>query len=75
MLKVDGILSKRCKMFDTPGVPHPYQLHARLSPEEVRPGRARCALNFKTLKCLLADQVAPRMGWAQSDATGRSPKP
>ena len=35
MLKVEGILAKGCKMFDTPGVPHTYQLHARLTPEEV----------------------------------------
>ena len=35
MLKVEGVLPKRCKMFDTPGVPHPYQLHARLTADEV----------------------------------------
>ncbi len=35
MLKVEGLLPKRCRMFDTPGVPHPFQLHARLRPEEV----------------------------------------
>ncbi len=35
MLKVDGLLPRRCRMFDTPGVPHPFQLHARLNPEEV----------------------------------------
>jgi len=35
MLKVEGLLPRRCRMFDTPGVPHPFQLHARLRPEEV----------------------------------------
>ena len=35
MLKVEGLLPRRCRMFDTPGVPHPFQLHARLNPEEV----------------------------------------
>ena len=37
MLKVEGLLPRRCRMFDTPGVPHPFQLHARLNPEEVPP--------------------------------------
>ena len=32
---MEGLLPRRCRMFDTPGVPHPFQLHARLNPEEV----------------------------------------
>lgn len=35
MLKVDGLLQSGCKMWDTPGVPHPYQLSSKLSAEEV----------------------------------------
>ncbi len=35
MLKVPGLMPPRCKMFDTPGVPHAHQLSSRLDPEEV----------------------------------------
>ena len=37
MLKVPGLMPPRCNMFDTPGVPHDFQLSSRLSPEEVQP--------------------------------------
>ena len=30
-----GLMPPRCKMFDTPGVPHAHQLSSRLNPEEV----------------------------------------
>ncbi|CAL8464068.1 g3603 [Coccomyxa elongata] len=36
MLKVPGLMPPRCNMFDTPGVPHNFQLSSRLSPEEVK---------------------------------------
>ena len=35
MLKVPGLMPPRCKMFDTPGVPHAHQLSSRLNSEEV----------------------------------------
>ena len=37
MLKVDGLLQSGCRMWDTPGVPHSYQLSSKLSAEEVGP--------------------------------------
>lgn len=36
MLKVPGLMPPRCNMFDTPGVPHDFQLSSRLSADEVR---------------------------------------
>ena len=36
MLKVAGVMPPKCKMFDTPGVPHKFQLTSRLSADEVR---------------------------------------
>lgn len=36
MLKVDGLLQAGCKMWDTPGVAHHYQLSSKLNAEEVR---------------------------------------
>ena len=35
MLRIDGIMTGRNRMFDTPGVPHNHQLSARLTPDEV----------------------------------------
>ena len=37
MLKVAGVMPPKCKMFDTPGVPHKFQLTSRLSADEVWP--------------------------------------
>lgn len=36
MLRVPGVLPPKCKMFDTPGVPHKFQLTSRLQADEVR---------------------------------------
>eukprot|EP00891_Asterochloris_glomerata_P009751 jgi/Astpho2/9751/fgenesh1_pm.00149_%23_16_t len=36
MLEVRGLLSNGSKVWDTPGVPHKYQLPSNLSPDEVR---------------------------------------
>ncbi|EIE24775.1 hypothetical protein COCSUDRAFT_10321, partial [Coccomyxa subellipsoidea C-169] len=36
MLKVPGLMPPRCNMFDTPGVPHDFQLSSRLSADEVK---------------------------------------
>lgn len=36
LVKVNGVFPHYIRLFDTPGVPHPYQLSARLTPEEVR---------------------------------------
>ena len=35
LIRVPGLMPPRCKMFDTPGVPHAFQLSSRLGPEEV----------------------------------------
>ena len=35
MLKVEGVLQSGCKMWDTPGVPHHYQLSSKLNADEV----------------------------------------
>ena len=35
MLRIDGIMTGRNRMFDTPGVPHNHQLSTRLTPDEV----------------------------------------
>ena len=35
MLRIDGIMEGKARMFDTPGVPHDHQLSSRLSPDEV----------------------------------------
>ena len=35
MLKVEGLLQSRCKMWDTPGVPHRFQLSSKLTADEV----------------------------------------
>lgn len=35
LLRVDGLMPGRSKMFDTPGVVHPHQLSGLLSPAEV----------------------------------------
>lgn len=35
VVKVPGLMPPGCKMFDTPGVPHDFQLSSRLTPEEV----------------------------------------
>ena len=35
LLKVPGLMPPKCNMFDTPGVPHDFQLSSRLSAEEV----------------------------------------
>ena len=40
MLRVSGVMPPKCKMFDTPGVPHKFQLTSRLSADEVRPARS-----------------------------------
>ena len=37
MLRIDGIMTGRNRMFDTPGVPHDHQLSARLTADEVTP--------------------------------------
>lgn len=31
-----GVMPPKCKMFDTPGVPHKFQLTSRLQADEVR---------------------------------------
>ena len=36
MLRVPGVMPPKCKMFDTPGVPHKFQLTSRLQADEVR---------------------------------------
>lgn len=36
LVKVNEVFPHYIRLFDTPGVPHPYQLSARLTPEEVR---------------------------------------
>ena len=36
MLRIDGIMTGRNRMFDTPGVPHDHQLSSRLTPDEVK---------------------------------------
>ncbi|KAK9814077.1 hypothetical protein WJX72_000361 [[Myrmecia] bisecta] len=50
LLRVDGLMPPRCKMFDTPGVPHSYQLSSRLSPEEVRMLLPRRRLRPRTFR-------------------------
>ena len=45
LLKVPGLMPPRCKMFDTPGVPHAHQLSSRLDPEEVSSLRATQGLS------------------------------
>jgi hypothetical protein len=35
MLRVPGVMPPKCKMFDTPGVPHNFQLTSRLTADEV----------------------------------------
>lgn len=35
MLRIDKVFLGQGKLYDTPGVPHPYQLTSRLSLEEV----------------------------------------
>lgn len=35
LLRVDGVMQGRCRMFDTPGVPHTHQLSSLLSADEV----------------------------------------
>jgi len=35
MLKVEGLLQSGCKMWDTPGVPHRFQLSSKLTADEV----------------------------------------
>ena len=34
-LRVDGVMQGRCRMFDTPGVPHDHQISSLLTPDEV----------------------------------------
>lgn len=34
--RINGVTPHTIRLMDTPGVPHPYQLSARLSPEEVQ---------------------------------------
>lgn len=34
IIRVEGILSGKAKLFDTPGILHPYQITTRLTPEE-----------------------------------------
>lgn len=46
MLRMDGIMQGRCRIFDTPGVPHEHQLSSRLTPDEVSvmlPGFHTCS--------------------------------
>ena len=35
MLKVEGLLQSGCRMWDTPGVPHHFQLSSKLTADEV----------------------------------------
>ena len=35
MLKVEGLLQSGCRMWDTPGVPHRFQLSSKLTADEV----------------------------------------
>ena len=35
MLRIPGVMPPKCKMFDTPGVPHKFQLTSRLTADEV----------------------------------------
>eukprot|EP00951_Prasinocladus_malaysianus_P050113 scaffold677068_cov47-Prasinocladus_malaysianus.AAC.1 len=36
MVPVNGVMPAGCQMFDTPGVPHPFQLTSILTAEESR---------------------------------------
>ena len=64
MLRVTGLLPTGCKMLDTPGVPHSYQLASYLTGDEVHrslPACCACRACFACFACCACD---PREGAA-----------
>lgn len=57
MLKVGGLLQSGCRMWDTPGVPHPYQLSSKLSAEEVRMLLPRRKLKPRTFRASVGQTI------------------
>ncbi|CAL5226853.1 g9719 [Coccomyxa viridis] len=57
MLKVPGLMPARCKMFDTPGVPHAHQLSSRLNPEEVKMLLPRRKLKPRTFRAAVGQTI------------------
>ncbi|KAL3133955.1 hypothetical protein ABBQ32_008402 [Trebouxia sp. C0010 RCD-2024] len=57
MLKVDGLLQSGCRMWDTPGVPHPYQLSSKLFAEEVRMLLPRRKLKPRTFRATVGQTI------------------
>ncbi|DBB17163.1 TPA: hypothetical protein ACH3X3_014236 [Trebouxia sp. C0006] len=66
MLKVEGLLQSGCKMWDTPGVPHRFQLSSKLTADEVRMLLPRRQLKPRTFRAS-ADQTVFLGGLARID--------
>ena len=67
MVNVSGLVPKGCKMLDTPGVRHEYQLTSLLMPEEVKMILPRRSLKPRTYR-LGQDQTISIGGVARIDA-------
>ena len=50
VLRVSGLLPAGCKMFDTPGVPHPHALTAALAPQDAALLQPRGRLKPRTFR-------------------------
>ena len=70
MLKVGGLLPPGCKLLDTPGVPHDYQLASLLTPEEMRMVLPRRQLRARTFR-MGVGQVGDWAGGRASGWVGR----
>jgi len=66
MIPINGIMPKGAQMFDTPGVPHPYQLTSILTAAEVRSlpmaPRARLTTGLAVASCSLGSARHPNCG-------------
>ncbi|KAL4422880.1 hypothetical protein ABPG75_009077 [Micractinium tetrahymenae] len=69
MVRVGGLLPTGCKMLDTPGVPHAFQLAKHLSAEEMRMVLPRRPLKPRTFR-IGAGQTVMIGGLARVDVVG-----